>query len=81
MKVEPLEGELWPRERDGHAACCLGYDGDHPHLLIHGGRGKDNKTLNDMWLFNLSSRKWQEVTIYIYIYIYIYIQVVLCGAA
>ena len=71
MKVEPLEGELWPKERDVHAACCLGYDGDHPHLLIHGGSGKDNKALNDMWLFNLSSRKWQEVTI----------QVVLCGAA
>ena len=75
MKIEPLEGELWPRERSSHAACCLGYDGDHPHLLIHGGNGKDGEILNDMWLFNLSSRKWQEVTIYIYI------QVVLCGAA
>ena len=71
MKVEPLESQLWPKERDGHVACCLGYGGDHPRLLIHGGNGKDGETLNDMWLFNLSSRKWQEVTI----------QVVLCGAA
>ena len=71
MKVEPLEGEQWPKERDYHAACCLGYDGDHPHLLIHGGIGKDEEALNDIWLFNLSSRKWQEVTI----------QVVLCVAA
>ena len=47
-QVEPLEGELWPRERDSHAACCLGYDGDHPHLLIHGGNGNDGEALNDV---------------------------------
>ena len=51
MKVEPLEGELWPRERSFHAACCLGYDGDHPHLLIHGGKGNDGEALNDIYTY------------------------------
>ena len=59
--MEPREGEPWPVERDAHAACCLGYAGDHIHLLVTGGLGKDNKTLRDIWLFNLSLKKWKEV--------------------
>ena len=48
-------------ERSAHAACCLGYGGDHIHLLITGGLGRDNKALNDVWLFSLSLKKWREV--------------------
>ena len=59
--MEPGEGEPWPTERDDHAACCLGYAGDNIHLLIMGGRGRDGKPLNDMWLFDLSLKKWKEV--------------------
>ena len=58
--MEPCyENEIWPVERDGHAACCLGYAGDHIHLLVTGGIGRDNKVLNDVWLFNLSVKKWK----------------------
>ena len=59
--MEPREGEPWPAVRSGHAACCLGYAGDHIHLLVTGGVGRDNKLLNDAWLFNLSLKKWKEV--------------------
>ena len=59
--MEPREGEPWPVGRDVHAVCCLGYAGDHIHLLVTGGRGRDKKTLRDIWLFNLSLKKWKEV--------------------
>ena len=59
--MEPHEGEPWPVGRDNHAACCLGYAGDHIHLLVTGGRGRDEKTLRDIWLFDLSLKKWKEV--------------------
>ena len=59
--MEPREGELWPAGRNRHAACCLGYAGDHIHLLVTGGVGGDGKTLNDTWLFSLLSKKWKAV--------------------
>ena len=59
--MEPSEGEPWPAERSHHAACCIGYAGDHIHLLVSSGVGRDGKTLNDVWLFDLSLKKWREV--------------------
>ena len=59
--MEPCEGEPWPVARADHAACCIGYAGDHIHLLVSGGRGRGNKPLNDMWLFDPSLKKWKEV--------------------
>ena len=59
--MEPCEGEPWPVGRNDHATCCLGYAGDHIHLLVTGGLGKDNKALRDIWLFNLSLKNWKEV--------------------
>ena len=59
--MEPGEGEPWPAERASHAACCIGYAGDHIHLLVSGGIVGDNKPLNDVWLFDLSLKKWREV--------------------
>ena len=60
-KVEPVQGEPWPVERLGHAACCLNYGGAHPQLLVSGGRGKDGKTLGDMWILDVDSGKWKKV--------------------
>ena len=59
--MELCEGELWPAVRSGHAACCLGCAGDHINLLVTGGLDRDNKPLNNAWLFNLSSKQWKEV--------------------
>ena len=59
--MEPCEGEPWPVARDDHAACCIGYAGDHIQLVVSGGRGSGDKPLNDVWLFDLSLKKWKEV--------------------
>ena len=59
--MQPSEGDPWPAERDNHAACCIGYAGDHIHLLVSGGVGGNGKPLNDVWLFDLSLKKWREV--------------------
>ena len=64
--MEPCEGEPWPVGRGEHAACCLGYTGDHIHLLVTGGRGGDGKVLKDSWLFNLSLKNWKEVRLKIW---------------
>ena len=44
-----------------HAACCIGYGGDHVNLLVSGGESSDDQALKDMWLFNFKSNKWKEV--------------------
>ena len=47
--------------RDGHAAACLGFGGDHPHLLVTGGEDDDDNTLSDVWTLDIESRRWREV--------------------
>ena len=63
-KLEREEGEPWPSGRSAHAACCLGlgFGSQHPHLLITGGRDNDGKILGDAWLFDMTKRKWKEVS-------------------
>ena len=60
--MKPVQGEKFPVERSVHAACCLNYDQDHPQLLVYGGVG-NGKTLGDMWMLNLDTGKWTEVSI------------------
>ena len=48
-------------ERSSHAACCLGYAGDNVQLLVSGGTSKDDNVLDDIWLFDCSTKKWKEV--------------------
>ncbi|XP_064393442.1 uncharacterized protein LOC135340942 isoform X2 [Halichondria panicea] len=54
-------GEPWPVGRSSHASCCLNYGQDHPQLLVYGGLG--NKTLGDMWILDVDTGKWTEVTL------------------
>lgn len=56
-----LKGEIRPACRSYHAAVCLGYGGDHPHLFITGGIDKDDNVLSDAWLLDIQSGKWTEV--------------------
>ena len=58
------EGEPCPVARDSHAAVCLDYGGDHPQLLVIGGRDGGNKVLNDAWMLDVQSGRWREVRVY-----------------
>ena len=58
------EGQPCPVARDIHAAVCLDYGGDHPQLLVTGGRGAGNKVLSDVWVLDVQSGRWREVRVY-----------------
>ena len=58
------QGESCPKGRDEHAAVCLGYGGDHPQLLVTGGRGSGfGDVLSDVWLLDVQSGRWREVRV------------------
>ncbi len=61
--MEPVEGEPWPVRRIFHAACCLGYGEDHPQLLVHGGQDTNKSMLGDMWVLDIDTGKWTEVSV------------------
>ena len=62
-KLDPHEGNPCPVTTSCHAAVCLGYGGDHPHLLVIGGKKADNTVLSDAWMLDLKSGRWREVRI------------------
>ena len=53
----------WPIARWGHAACCINFGNEAPHLLVAGGVDNDNNTLGDAWLLNVDGKSWKEVGI------------------
>ena len=57
-----LDGGPVPVERCGHAACCINVGDDHPLLLVTGGLDKDKCVLKDVWLLDIVSRRWKEVS-------------------
>ena len=61
-KLERPEGTPWPVERSAHAACCLNYGEENPHLLVTGGVDKDGNTLQDAWILDVNSGRWREVS-------------------
>ena len=61
-KLEREKGEPCPIGRVSHATCCLGFGSQHPHLLVTGGMDNDGKILGDAWLFDVTNRKWKEVS-------------------
>ena len=58
------EREPCPMARNGHAAVCLDYGGDHPQLLVTGGKGVGNKILSDGWMLDVQSGRWRKVRVY-----------------
>ena len=54
--------------RQGHACVILGYDGDHPQLLVTGGVDGNHTVLKDTWILDLHSWKWREVRVHDYYY-------------
>ncbi len=63
MKVQQRNKEdKWPQIRMGqHAACCLDFNTENPHLLISGGRLKYQLPPKDIWILNLAAATWMEV--------------------
>ena len=51
----------WPEERIDHTACCLNYGQQHPHLLVTGGRDRQNKPLADVWILDIERGSWRKV--------------------
>ena len=49
-------------ERTDHAACCLNYGEEHPQLLVTGGIGRKDCTLQDAWILDVKFEKWREVS-------------------
>ncbi len=54
--------------RSDHASVVIGYGGDHPQILVHGGVDNDKKVLNDTWMLDLLSWRWREVRVHDYYY-------------
>ena len=67
-KLEKQEREPWPVEKVAHAACCFSFGTKNPHLLVTGGLDNEGKTLKDVWLFDVTNRRWKEVGQVKYIY-------------
>ena len=65
IRIEGKEGELWPIVTVGqHAACCLGFNTEHPQLLVTGGRSNQDTAMEGTWLFDVANKRWNEVMMY-----------------
>ena len=53
-------------KRSAHATVCLDYGGDRPQLVVTGGHGARNYVLNDVWIMDVQSGMWKEVSTCIY---------------
>ena len=61
IKLERKRGQPWPAARGSHAACCLGFESEHPQLLIIGGLDSFYVTIGDAWIYDINSHSWTEV--------------------
>ena len=62
IRIEAKQGELWPVVTVGqHAACYLGFNTEHPQLLVTGGRSNQDIPIDGIWLFDVAKRRWSEV--------------------
>ena len=62
MRIEAKQGELWPVVTIGqHAACCLGFNTEHPQLLVTGGRSNGDTPIEGTWCFDVAKKRWTEV--------------------
>ena len=54
-------------KRDGHATVCLDYGGVRPQLVVtEGDVGSICNALNDVWIMDVQSGMWKEVSTCIY---------------
>ena len=64
MKASRGPGQLWPEGRDHHSAVSL-HESDsnlaNPELMITWGADKEEKPLNDGWVFGVNVKQWRKV--------------------
>ena len=53
-------------KRLSHVTVCLDYGGDRPQLVVTGGHDASSNVLNDVWLMDVQSGMWKEVSTCIY---------------
>ena len=53
-------------QRCSHATVCLDYGGDRPQLVVTGGTDASNNVMNDVWIMDVQSGMWKEVSTCIY---------------
>ena len=53
-------------KRADHATVCLDYGGDRPQLVVTGGCDASENVLNDVWIMDVQSGMWKEVSTCIY---------------
>ena len=49
-------------KRTDHATGCLDYGGDRPQLVVTGGLDLSGNVLNDVWIMDVQSGMWKEVS-------------------
>ena len=42
---------------------CLGFEMDHPQVLVMGGMDRNGEVCSDMWLLDVVSGRWSEVRV------------------
>ena len=52
--------------RSNHATVYLDYGGDRPQLVVTGGLDASDNVLNDVWIMDVQSGMWKEVSTCIY---------------
>ena len=52
--------------RSNHATVCLDYGGDRLQLVVTGGLDVSDNVPNDVWIMDVQSGTWKEVSICIY---------------
>ena len=53
-------------KRVDHATVFLDYGGDRPQLVVTGGTDTSNNVFNDVWIMDVQSGMWKEVSTCIY---------------
>ena len=62
MELPQEEGGRHPVARSHHAAVCLHYGKDSPQVLITGGLDNGGKALSDLWVLDILSGSFKEVS-------------------